>query len=291
MPLHRSPLVAVLLALVPLTAFAQIAPNAAAPLTAEQRRAEVKRLSWTTGTQSLAQSKSTLALPDGFQMVRDADAIRLNTLVNGTTANGLEAIVRDNKSVVYFYYADAGYVTDDDWSSVDPAAMIEQIKSGTEQDNTERQNQGLPALHVTGWLQQPVFDKATNTVHWAIQAESAGGSLVNAITLKLNRYGYERINWATDLANYTPTGGTADIMLAAQNFDTGARYEDHVSADNVAGYGIGALVATVAGVKLAKVFGLGALLLLGKKFLVVIIAGCAAAFSAVKRFLMAKKRS
>jgi uncharacterized membrane-anchored protein len=134
MPLHRSPLVAVLLALVPLTAFAQIAPNAAAPLTAEQRRAEVKRLSWTTGTQSLAQSKSTLALPDGFQMVRDADAIRLNTLVNGTTANGLEAIVRDNKSVVYFYYADAGYVTDDDWSSVDPAAMIEQINSGTEQE-------------------------------------------------------------------------------------------------------------------------------------------------------------
>jgi uncharacterized membrane-anchored protein len=291
MPLRRSPLVAVFLALIPLTAHAQKAPDGAPPLSAEQRRAEVQRLNWMTGTQPLTQSKSTLALPDGFQMVRDADALRLHTLLNGTTGTGPEAIVHDNKSVVYFYYADAGYVTDDDWSSVDPAAMIEQIKSGTEQENAARQNQGLPALHVIGWLQQPVFDKATNTVHWAIQAEAAGTSLVNAITLKLSRYGYERINWATDLANYTPTGGTADIMLAAQHFDTGARYEDHVSADKVAGYGIGALVATVAGVKLAKVFGLGALLLLGKKFIVVIIAGCAAAWSAVKRFLTGRKRT
>lgn len=261
-------------------------------LTQEQRQAEIRQLGWLSGSQHLDSSKSILALPDGFRLVKNADAKRLDELINAHSASEVEAIVVGDHGLIYFTHTDDGYVTEDDWSSVDVKAMIDQISQGTEAGNAQRQAQGLPPVHVAGWLQEPVFDKDNNMVHWAIQAtEDGGDALVNAVTLKLDRYGYERINWATSLAEYTPTGGAADVMLAAQSFEPGARYSDHVSADKVAGYGIGALVATVAGVKLAKVLGFGALILLAKKFLVVIIAGIGAAFAAVKRLFSSRKQS
>jgi|HubBroStandDraft_1064217.scaffolds.fasta_scaffold00011_28 uncharacterized membrane-anchored protein len=285
MPSPRVQLLAVVVLVVsPVGVPAQTPSPAPAPLTAEQRTAEIRKMNWLEGKQPLTRSKSTLALPDGFGMVRDAEARRMDMLINGVGDDELEAIVSGNKGTVYFSYVDAGYVTDDDWSNVDASGMIDDIKSGTEEANAERESQGLGRMHVTGWLQQPVFDKPTKTVHWAIEGTADDGAWVNAIALKLGRYGYERITWATAPEDYRPTGGTTDVMLAAQNFDSGARYEDHVSADKLAGYGIGALVATVAGVKIAQVLGFGAILLFAKKFIVLIIAGVAAAFGAVRRF-------
>jgi len=289
-PSYRSTLLAALVILLPVAAAGQ-APSPAAPLTMEQRYAEIRQMNWLGGKQPLASSKTMLALPDGFTMVRDAEARRMDNLLNGDTDDELEAIVHGGKGTVYFSYVDAGYVTDDDWSSVDATAMMDDIRKSTDEGNDERKSQGLAELRVTGWLQQPVFDKATKTVHWAIEGSADDGPFVNAIALKLGRYGYERITWATAPADYQPTGGTSDVMLAAQSFDSGARYEDHISADKIAGFGVGALVASVAGVKLAKVLGFGAVILLVKKFGVVLLAGCAAAFGAVRRWLTGKKKA
>ena len=74
-------------------------------------------------------------------------------------------------------------------------------------------------------------------------------------------------------------------MLRAHSFDPGVRYSDHISGDKLAGYGIASLVAVVAGAKVAKAAGLGALIVLLKKFAVVIVAAAAGLFTWVWRLI------
>jgi uncharacterized membrane-anchored protein len=107
----------------------------------------------------------------------------------------------------------------------------------------------------------------------------------------LGRTGFVSLNLLTDkqhLAEYKPAGAT---LLAATAFMPGKRYEDfNSSTDKVAEYGLTGLVLGGAGVGLAKAakigllakFGKGliALLIAGKK---VIVVGAIALFAALKK--------
>lgn len=61
-------------------------------------------------------------------------------------------------------------------------------------------------------------------------------------------------------------------LFRAHTYDPGFRYTDHTSSDNIANYGIAALVAAAAGGKIAKAGGLVALLAILKKFGAAILA-------------------
>jgi uncharacterized membrane-anchored protein len=112
----------------------------------------------------------------------------------------------------------------------------------------------------------------------------AEGPVINAVALRLGRRGYERFTLVSNGAD--PKGDAAMLASSVANyaFDPGFRFSDYVSGDKLAGYGIAALVGTAAGATIAKTVGFGAILLLIKKFFVVIIAVAAGAFGYVKRF-------
>jgi uncharacterized membrane-anchored protein len=74
--------------------------------------------------------------------------------------------------------------------------------------------------------------------------------------------------------------------MAIHDYDTGYRYSDYVEGDKLAGYGVGALVASILGVKFGKGFLLallGGILVFGKKILAVAAAIVVAAGAIIMR--------
>jgi uncharacterized membrane-anchored protein len=250
-------------------------------LTDQQRTDAMVHLNWLqAGTYKLSPSSSTIALPEGYMMVRGEDAKRLLTLA-AEPDDAVEAVVMSRNDEIVFENTSEGYVAVDDWADVDPVKMLDAIRENTEEGNAERRRQGFGEMHVVGWLQRPTLDRNTATVYWALEGAAPDHHVVNSIALRLGRDGYERLNWIVDKADYQPVGGQLDVMLRAHSFDQGHRYADHTSGDKVAMYTIAGLVAAVAGAKVAKVAGGIALLVLLKKFGIILFAFAAAAVAAV----------
>jgi uncharacterized membrane-anchored protein len=256
-------------------------------MTQQQRTAAIRQLHWLdAGNYQLPLSHSTLALPQGYRMVLGEDARRLMQLTGDQAKASVEAVALSPnfKDEIIFQGVNDGYVRLDDWSEVDAAAMIRQIRENTEKENEWRRQQGFDEIHVVGWLRQPTLDRATSTAFWAIEGSNGQGGIVNSIALRLGRNGYERLNWIVDKRNYVAGGGQLDLMLRAHSYDAGYRYADHASGDKVAAYTIAGLVAAVAGAKLLKVAAGVGLLVLLKKFGAIIVALGAAVLYRVRRF-------
>jgi len=252
-------------------------------MTDQQKRDEIRAMPWVSkGTVPLATSKSSIALPAGYVAISAADARRFDYLINAEEDPDIEAVVVNNDSFnfVMFEYLNEGYVSIDDWNEVDASKMLEQVRDATEAANAARRQQNIAELHVTGWLKEPALDRKTNVVFWVLNVHSSDGDLVNAVALRLGRYGYEKMIWVADAAAYKKGPDDQKAMLQSHKFDAGATYADHISGDKMAGYGIASLVALAAGVKVAQAAGL---LLLVKKFGIVILAALAGAAAWVKR--------
>ena len=261
---------------VPAQAGQGVAPPTPTPQQAAQSAidAEMDKMHWQkAGDYTLPVSGSKLTIPDGYAGIFGPEAQRAMELMNGTPHPETEAVLfnRQNDMVVFSWQPE-GYVSSNDWSTIDAGAMLSSISEGTLADNAEREKRNLPLLSVTGWLQQPHFDSGTNTAYWALGLASNGAPLVNSIALRLARQGYEKIIWVTDKEHFAGDN-VLQAMLGANEFPLGKRYIDHVAGDKMAGYGIAALVATVAGAKIAKAAGfVGLLVLLKKAWLLPVLA-------------------
>jgi uncharacterized membrane-anchored protein len=265
-----------------------------AQMTPEQRRDEIGKIPWVReGSHKLAQSTSTISIPHDHVAAFAADAVRFETLVGNSdlASKHVEAVVvnRRNEQVIFQSFNDEGYVTLDDWKDVDAAAMLETIKDNTEKGNAERARNGFAAVHVKGWLQQPTLDRDSNTVRWAIAADDET-PIVNAVALRLGRRGFEKLTWVGDANSYAAQGGELDLILSAHAFDPGFRYADYVTGDKVAAYGVGALVATMVGAKLAKIGLFAGLLVLLKKFGVIAVVALGGLFAKFRRTIFGKKQ-
>lgn len=248
-------------------------------------------LNWKTeGRHQLPLSNSTISIPCGYALVTGNDAIAIYTIEGEPVNEFLEAYVVDSSnfdSSVVFQNIKTGYVSIDDWKEIDPKELLEEIIKNTEEDNKERRKRGSTELHVIGWVQQPTLDQNTNTVFWAIEADSGDNeNLINSVAIRLGREGYEKITWITSQSSYVPFGGHLDTMLRAHSFDPGYRYNDYKKGDKLAGYGIATLVAATVGGKVVKASGIAVLL---KKLGGLLFAGIAAAFYKLKNLFRRNK--
>jgi uncharacterized membrane-anchored protein len=219
----------------------------AAALTTDEEVGALKQLPWvrTAGIYTLPISGSKLALPQGDIAVFGAHAQRAYKLLgNPVERSELEAFVvgdtdRDQIQIVTFESHSTGYIGLDDWTQLDPTALLDAIRRGTEAENQQRRQQGISGLHVRGWLQPPTLDRNTATVYWAITADEddMATTNVNAVALRLGRSGYERLTWIGTQGQYQATGNQLDTMLRAHSFAPGSAYADHISTDKMAGYG------------------------------------------------------
>lgn len=241
-----------------------------------------------TGTYKLPKSNSTIAIPEGYQLLIGEEAIKGRKLDGETENQNLEAAVYDAdlENVILFENFKGGYVSLDDWEDLDSKSLLRSISEKTEEANKERKKNGIAELHVVGWIQEPILDKHTHTVYWAIEGESDEGAIINSVALRLGRNGFEKLVWVTQKESYVPFGGHLDVMLRSHSFEPGYRYGDYKKGDQIASYGIATLVAATVGGKIVKA---GGIILLFKKLGGFIFAGIMALFYKCKNIFTNKK--
>lgn len=262
-------------------------------MTDEEREMTVAffALDWKeTGTYKLDQSNSTISLPEGYKLLIGEEAKKGRKLTCRDPDNpNLEAAIygEDFENVILFENLKGGYVSLDDWEEIDPKSLLEAISENTEKANKERRKNGGEELHVVGWIQEPILDKYTNTVYWAIEAKGGNeGNIVNSVAIRLGREGFEKLIWVTQKSSYVPFGGHLDVMLRSHSFDFGFQYKDYKTGDKIASYGIATLVAATVGGKIVKAGGLAVLF---KKIGGFAFAAIAAIFYKFKNIFKRKK--
>ncbi|MDB5092589.1 MAG: hypothetical protein JWO85_690 [Candidatus Eremiobacteraeota bacterium] len=241
---------------------------------AASAKAELAKMHWAKGSLTLGGSHGTFTVPNGGKMLTGTEAQRADQLINGSSAldNAVEGFAEIQRRALYVSYVGDGFVSTDDWKDVDADKLLKEIVDATDSGNEQRTKNGVSAVHVDGWVQKPTFDSVKKSVRWVTRAHDDSGPIVNAVALQLGRNGYERF---TLVSGGSDPRGDASLLARAvgdYRFDPGFRFSDYVKGDKVAEYGIAALVGTAAGATIAKTVGFGAILLLIKKFFVLIVA-------------------
>lgn len=76
-------------------------------------------------------------------------------------------------------------------------ALLDSMREGTEEGNKRRKELGVPALHVTGWFEEPHYEAASHNLVWALSAQDDNGEkVVNYNMRVLGREGYMSITQA-----------------------------------------------------------------------------------------------
>lgn len=229
-----------------------------------------------------------IELPAGYQFLAQPEAGQLmEKMGNLHNENllGLVAGARDEEDyLVIVRFDDEGFVKDDE--KLDANEILKSLREGEDEYNEERKKLGFGPIHADGWLEIPNYDRAQHRLVWGLLVSEPGsteGASVNFNTRVLGRRGFVSVNLITDKERLPIHRHVASELLAVTTFAAGARYEDFdKKTDKVAEYGLTGLVLGGAGFGLAKAVKIGllakfwkailALLIAGKKFIVVALA-------------------
>lgn len=276
------------------------AQNAAAE--AEQKAAQeaaAKVLQYGPATIDI-QDQAKLALPAGTGFVPPAEAARyMRSLGNRVDEKALVGIIVPTEGsggwMSLLSVEKDGYVRDDDAKDWKADDILKSLREGTEAANTERKQQGIAEIEVTGWAEVPHYDPATHKLVWSAIVGEKGGKnspadlSVNYRTLALGRDGYLSLTLVSQLDQLQQHKPVAQQLLAAISFNDGKRYSDfNATTDHVAEYGLAALVAGVA-VKKLGLFALAAAFF--AKFFKVILLALVAFGAAFKKFFSGKPKA
>jgi uncharacterized membrane-anchored protein len=204
-------------------------------------------------------AQAQLDLPKGYGFVPSTQAVRLLKAMGNRPGDNVAGLVLpledDDQWFIVVRYVDAGYIKDDDARDWKADELLKSIREGTEDNNKERRQRGLPEIEVVGWVEAPHYEADTHRLVWSMANRVKGGQAddngVNYNTLALGREGYVSMNLVADLKLVEALKPQAKMLLSKLDFNAGKRYADfNEKTDKVAEYGLAALVAGVAAKKL-----------------------------------------
>lgn len=176
---------------------------------------------------------------------------------NQTGSEFLGMILPKQKEMPWFITVDfikSGYLRDDDakkWSADD---LLKTIKSGNDESNKERLANGFPQFEIEGWIESPAYDVNKHQLVWSLlgkDKDSTSESVVNYNTYVLGREGYFKLDLVTSHSTIDKDKIDAHTILNSLHYANGKRYEDFSEGrDQVAKYGLAALITGVAAHKL-----------------------------------------
>ncbi len=205
--------------------------------------------------------QATIQIPANEAFIPKTEGMRLlRALGNSPSANDMVGLVvgltNEDNWIVVVRYIREGYVKDDDAKNWNADDLLNSLKEGTEEANKDREARGFPPIEVLGWVEKPTYDSSQRRLVWSLLNKTKGdlvGSTkgVNYNTYALGRDGYFSLNMLTDSAKIEQYKPIAKALLANLAYNPGKRYEDfNSSTDQVAAYGLAALVGGVAAKKL-----------------------------------------
>lgn len=220
-------------------------------------------------------------VPTGYVFI-DGDGTRALMRSSGEPVSGQEVgmlMPTNHGWTVFFEYNPIGYVKDDEKDDLDADKLLDAIKRGTAEANKERRRNGNPPLEIIGWEQKPKYDPETHNLEWAVRASSEGRELLNYNTRLLGRKGVMEVVLIVAPDELQKTLPTYRNVMAGYNFQSGQSYAEYRPGDQIAKYGLGALVvggAAVGAAKLGLFAWLAVFLKKAWKFVVIAVVAVAA---------------
>jgi len=229
-------------------------------------------------------SVGQIAVPAGYQFADSLGARKFLELTHNIPSGGeLGVIIPQTDSnpkfwFTIFEFSPIGYVKDDEKDKLDADALLASIKEGTAAGNELRRQKGWTTMEVEGWARKPFYDPATNNLTWAITGVNSDGERsVNHSVRILGRSGAMEAGLVLAPEGFVEAVGQLDTLLTGFRYVEGQRYSEWREGDQVAKYGLTALVAGTAGAVAMKT---GLLAKLWK----LIVLGAIALATAVKSF-------
>lgn len=268
-------------------------------LTAEERHninAYLAELSPLRGSVELKKAKATLEVPRTHYFLDAADArsVLEDAWSNPPDDQVLGMIFPAGASPLDYgvwgatvHFSNDGYISDEDAESIDYDELLTEIQESQRQNNKWRERNSYTPIEVVGWAAAPTYNAEAHKLYWAKELKF-GDNETNTLNYDirvLGRRGALVISFIATMEELSAVRKSAPAVLRMAQFDPGATYADYQpGVDKKAAYGIAGLIG---GAAIAKKTGLlAALLVFGKKFIVLILAGLAAMFGAIKRFFM-----
>lgn len=252
--------------------------------TAWAQAQSVEDLPWQQGpTTGQLGSTASIKVPAGYMFLGPDGAREFNRLTENPSPGVDEYVFakQDMSWIAFFSFDPVGYVKDDE--KLDPADLLSSAKEGTEASNEERRSNGWEPIHVTGWAFQPKYDPTIKSLEWAfrLRGENSTNDSINYNTRLLGRRGVMGVLLLTSPEELD--GAVADFKtrLPGYSFNSGETYAEFRDGDNVAAYGLAALVTGGAAAVAAKkgFFAvIAAFLLKGWKLILIALAGGFAVF-------------
>lgn len=242
--------------------------------------------------------QAVLKIPAGNFFVPKTEGARvlraLGNITNEATLVGLiVGTAKDSEWLVVTRYIRDGYIKDDDAKNWNADDLLTSLREGTEEANKDRVSRGFPELEVMGWQEKPAYNADTHRLVWSLLAKHKGepdtvSKNINYNTYALGRDGYFSLNLLSSSDRIASDKGVALNLLDNLAYNAGKRYEDfNASTDQIAAYGLAALV----GGAVVKKLGLFALIAAtALKFTKVILVGVAAIGAAILKFVRRKPR-
>jgi uncharacterized membrane-anchored protein len=257
-----------------------------------------------TGAISVAGDKATITVPETHYFLGPEDSRRVIVDVWGNppeAAEHIEGMIfpADGNPAVGSWgavveYSTDGYVSDEDASTIDYSALLRDLQSGTNEANSARRQAGYPGITLLGWAENPHYDANAHKLYWGkrLLIEGADAETLNYDVRVLGREGFLQMSFISGMSELASIRASMPAVLSMSEFNSGFRYADYQpGVDKKAAYGIAGLIAGGAALAVAKKAGLLAIVLaFGKKFIVLIGVGIAAAFGALRRVLGAKPK-
>jgi len=240
-----------------------------------------------TGEIKLPNAVATLNVPDEFYYLSpsDAEKVLVDVWGNPPGQNTLGMLFPAQMTpfdgdawAVTIEYEEDGYVSDADADDINYSELLTGMKSDTQLASDERVKEGYETLELVGWASPPYYDKASHKLHWAkeIKFGSRDINTLNYNIRVLGKKGVLVLNFIASINQKELIASNLPSVLAIAEFDQGAKYSDfNPDIDDVAAYGIGALVA---GKVIAKTGFLAAAIIFLKKFAIIFIVALGAFF-------------
>jgi uncharacterized membrane-anchored protein len=164
----------------------------------EHARQVFQSLGWIHSGTAPVGAKAQFVVPAGYGFLNPGDTKKLMELMRNPS-HGEEYLIAP-EGMAWFavlQFEDTGYVKDDE--KIDPDALLESVRKGTEAGNAERKARGWAPLTIVGWRFPPRYDQQSKRLEWASKRSRRGQVRYNTHSRSPRRHRGGRRCRSTDL--------------------------------------------------------------------------------------------
>lgn len=203
--------------------------------------------------------QGTLDLPEGYLFIPASEATEVMRIMGNKMGPELVGIIISREQGLSWFitvqYSKLGYISDDDASNLNADELLNTIRKITEKSNEDRITKGFPPLSIERWIKAPAYNAASHQLAWSVLANSGKpDSVINYNALALGREGAFAFILVSPSSKIETVKNNEETIMAAIHYNEGKRYEDFIKGtDQVAAYGLAALITGVVAKKLGLI--------------------------------------